>query len=126
MYRVLLILIITLLLPSALLAKRSELVMATTFSPQATAYIINRWQHQPGAVPIRTLNRTSASLEQLLDSVNDGHIDLVLTSSPMLLQHLQAHHRLAPSTIFPPRSNVRCRLRSAPVRRRSPSPASAY
>ncbi|WP_438333772.1 ABC transporter substrate-binding protein [Edwardsiella tarda] len=101
MYRVLLILIITLSLPSALLAKRSELVMATTFSPQATAYIINRWQHQPGAVPIRTLNRTSASLEQLLDSVNDGHIDLVLTSSPMLLQHLQAHHRLAPIDYLP-------------------------
>ncbi|WHQ23109.2 ABC transporter substrate-binding protein [Edwardsiella anguillarum] len=96
MYRACLTLIILLSLPLTLQAKRSELVMATTFSPQATAYIISRWQHQPGAVPIRTINRTSASLEQLLDNLNDGHIDLVLTSSPMLLQHLQDHHRLAP------------------------------
>ena len=79
-------------------AKKSELVIATTFSPDATAYIISRWQTQPQSVIIRTLNRTSASLEQLLDSAGGENIDLVLTSSPMLLQHLQhlqEHQRLA-------------------------------
>lgn len=44
---------------------------------------------------IRTLNRTSASLEQLLDTANAENVDLVLTSSPMLLQHLQEHQKLA-------------------------------
>ena len=76
-------------------AKKNELVIATTFSPDATAYIISRWQTQPQSVIIRTLNRTSASLEQLLDGAGGENIDLVLTSSPMLLQHLQEHQRLA-------------------------------
>ncbi|STL78117.1 regulatory protein [Escherichia coli] len=45
---------------------------------------------------IRTLNRTSASLEQLLDMANVENVDLILTSSPMLLQYLQEHQKLAP------------------------------
>lgn len=72
-----------------------ELVMATTFSPSATARIIQRWQTEPGSVMIRTLNRTSGSLEQLLDTANAENVDLILTSSPMLLQHLQEHQKLA-------------------------------
>lgn len=70
--------------------------MATTFSPGATAWIIQRWQTEPGSVMIRTLNRTSSSLEQLLDTANAENVDLILTSSPMLLQHLQEHQKLAP------------------------------
>ncbi|QHM77425.1 Phosphoglycerate transport regulatory protein PgtC [Mixta theicola] len=89
----LLLLISTLCRPSA--AQNNELVMATTFSPGATAWIIQRWQREPGAVRIRTLNRTSASLEQLLDAENRENVDLLLTSSPMLLQHLQEHRKLA-------------------------------
>lgn len=69
--------------------------MATTFSPSATARIIQRWQTEPGSVMIRTLNRTSGSLEQLLDTANAENVDLILTSSPMLLQHLQEHQKLA-------------------------------
>ena len=49
-------------------AKPDELVIATTFSPEATAHIISSWQQQPGAVRIRTINRTSAALERLLDT----------------------------------------------------------
>lgn len=41
-------------------AQGNELVMATTFSPSATVWIIDRWQKEPGSVMIRTLNRTSA------------------------------------------------------------------
>ncbi|MDN4361006.1 phosphoglycerate transport regulator PgtC, partial [Citrobacter portucalensis] len=78
------------------LAQGKELVMATTFSPGATAWIIQRWQTEPGSVMIRTLNRTSSSLEQLLDTANAENVDLILTSSPMLLQHLQEHQKLAP------------------------------
>lgn len=84
--------------------KKNELVIATTFSPDATAYIISRWRTQPQSVIIRTLNRTSASLEQLLDAAGGENIDLVLTSSPMLLQHLQEHHRLAAYPDAPPQS----------------------
>lgn len=49
------------LLSTSACAKRNELVMATTFSPEATAYLISRWQGQPQSVVIRTLNRTSTS-----------------------------------------------------------------
>lgn len=73
----------------------NELVIATTFSPEATAHIIAQWHKQPQAVSIRTLNRTSSSLERLLDTPMGENIDLVLTSSPMLMQHLQDHQRLA-------------------------------
>lgn len=76
-------------------AQSNELVMATTFSPGATSWIIQRWQTEPGAVNIRTLNRTSASLEQFLDAENAQNVDVILTSSPMLLQHLQEHQKLA-------------------------------
>ncbi|ATF52030.1 ABC transporter substrate-binding protein [Citrobacter werkmanii] len=84
------------LLSTASQAQGKELVMATTFSPGATAWIIQQWQTEPGSVMIRTLNRTSASLEQLLDTANADNVDLILTSSPMLLQHLQEHQKLAP------------------------------
>ncbi len=79
----------------ATIAKNDELVVATTFSPEATTYIMNSWKVQPEAVPIRTINRTSASLERLLDTQALENVDLVLTSSPMLMQHLQQHERLA-------------------------------
>lgn len=91
-----LILLVLMLPPRLGLAQSGELVMATTFSPSATSWIIQRWQTEPGSVMIRTLNRTSASLEQLLDTANAENVDLILTSSPMLLQHLQEHQKLAP------------------------------
>lgn len=77
-------------------AQSNELVMATTFSPGATEWIINRWQKESGSVMFRTINRTSGSLEQLLDGANGDNVDLILTSSPMLLQHLQDRQKLAP------------------------------
>ncbi|EKT60707.1 ABC transporter substrate-binding protein [Providencia burhodogranariea] len=77
------------------LAKSDELVIATTLSPEATTYIMNSWNARPNAIPIRTINRASASLERLLDTEALENVDLVLTSSPMLMQHLQQHHRLA-------------------------------
>lgn len=85
-----------LLFSSTAQAKHRELVMVTTLSPDATAYIITRWQQQPDSVMIRTLYRTSASLEQLLETEGAGPVDIILTSSPMLLQHLQQHGRLMP------------------------------
>ncbi|MFG3826143.1 ABC transporter substrate-binding protein, partial [Escherichia coli] len=54
------ILLLLLMDTGAVRAQRNELVMATTFSPGATAWIIQRWQTEPESVMIRTLNRTSA------------------------------------------------------------------
>lgn len=108
------------LLSRPTLAQHGELVMATTFSPGATAWIIQRWQMQPDSVTIRTLNRTSASLEQLLDTSNAENVDLILTSSPMLLQHLQEHQKLAPLEEVPQNS-----LRLVPESIRSTSVAVA-
>lgn len=102
-------------------AKPDELVIATTFSPEATAHIISSWQQQPGAVRIRTINRTSAALERLLDTPALEDVDLVVTSSPMLLQHLQEHDRLAELTDLP---EVSWRL--VPLRLRDNAAAVAF
>ncbi|WP_425593196.1 ABC transporter substrate-binding protein [Morganella morganii] len=102
-------------------AKPDELVIATTFSPEATAHIISSWQQQPGAVRIRTINRTSAALERLLDTPALEDVDLVVTSSPMLLQHLQEHDRLAELPDLPEVSR-----RLVPLRLRDNAAAVAF
>ncbi|HAE78489.1 MAG TPA: ABC transporter substrate-binding protein [Morganella sp. (in: Bacteria)] len=102
-------------------AKQDELVIATTFSPEATAHIISSWQQQPGAARIRTINRTSAALERLLDTPALEDVDLVVTSSPMLLQHLQEHDRLAELSGLPDVSR-----RLVPLRLRDNAAAVAF
>lgn len=102
-------------------AKQDELVIATTLSPEATAHIISSWQQQPGAVRVRTINRTSAALERLLDTPALENVDLVVTSSPMLLQHLQEHDRLAELPGLPDVS-----LRLVPLRLRDNVAAVAF
>ena len=59
-------------------AQGNELVMATTFSPSATVWIIDRWQKEM----IRTLNRISASLIQLLDLLL-LHMEALLNKSEL-------------------------------------------
>ncbi|HDF2329304.1 TPA: ABC transporter substrate-binding protein [Morganella morganii] len=102
-------------------AKKDELVIATTFSPEATAHIISSWQQQPGGARIRTINRTSAALERLLDTPALEYVDLVVTSSPMLLQHLQEHDRLAELSGLPDVSR-----RLVPLRLRDNAAAVAF
>ncbi|CAB5617064.1 Phosphoglycerate transport regulatory protein pgtC precursor [Klebsiella pneumoniae] len=59
-------------------AQGNELVMATTFSPSATVWVIDRWQQEM----IRTLNRISASLIQLLDLLL-LHMEALLNKSEL-------------------------------------------
>lgn len=82
----------------------NELVIATTFSSEATANILSQWQRLSPTHPVRALNRTSASLERLMDTPLNDSIDLILTSSPMLMQHLQDRQRLSPLPDLPPES----------------------
>ena len=63
-------------------AQGNELMMATTFSPSVTVWIIDRWQKEPGSVMIRTLNRISASLIQLLDLLL-LHMEALLNKSEL-------------------------------------------
>lgn len=72
-----------------------ELVIGTTFSEQATSQLIKALDIQSDAYSIRTLNRTSTSLKQLLLSERASDIDLVLSSSPMLFYALQQKGLLA-------------------------------
>lgn len=84
--------------------RANELVIATTFSPEATANILSHWPRQSPSIPVRALNRTSASLERLMDTPLNDSIDLILTSSPMLMQHLQDRRLLSTLPPLPPES----------------------
>ncbi|XKM12846.1 ABC transporter substrate-binding protein [Orbaceae bacterium ac157xtp] len=66
-----------------------ELLIATTLSTDATAHIIKKWEETQKNISINTLNRTSNSIERLVDSPFNNKIDLILTSSPMLMDHLR-------------------------------------
>ena len=76
-----------LLMPFTIMSK--ELVIGTTFSTDATVHLIKVWEQQSNHFPIRTLNRTSMSLNQLLSTSKAGNVDLILSSSPMLFDKLQ-------------------------------------
>ncbi|QIQ22380.1 ABC transporter substrate-binding protein [Zophobihabitans entericus] len=88
-----------LLMPFTIMSK--ELVIGTTFSTDATVHLIKVWEQQSNHFPIRTLNRTSMSLNQLLSTSKAGNVDLILSSSPMLFDSLQSKGELAdlPATI---------------------------
>ncbi|OBW94999.1 pesticidal protein Cry1Aa [Gallibacterium salpingitidis] len=78
------------------LSKASELVIGTTFAPEAIKPLIDEWNKRPNTIPITTLNRTSASINQLLSTEKAKQVDLVLSSSPMLFYNLQEKNKLAP------------------------------
>ncbi|HGO5823135.1 TPA: ABC transporter substrate-binding protein [Mannheimia haemolytica] len=90
--RVLLIGVFT-LLQAVTFAK--ELVIATTFSPEVTQQVISEWQAHSPNQNIRLINRTASSLQRLLDNPHAEQIDLVLSSSLFLFQHLHQQEKLA-------------------------------
>lgn len=86
---------IFLILPFSALA--SELIIGTTFSEDATSHLINTWQQkaQQQGFSVRTLNRTSNSLKQLLATDRASDVDLIISSSPILFYTLQQQGQLA-------------------------------
>lgn len=76
--------------------KAEELVIGTTFALEGVQHLIKEWNKQPDSFPITTLNRTSASLNQLLSTEKAREVDLILSSSPMLFYNLQHKNKLAP------------------------------
>lgn len=74
----------------------NELVIATTFSPEVTQQVISEWQARSPDKNIRLINRTAASLQRLLDNPHTEQVDLVLSSSLFLFQHLQQQDKLLP------------------------------
>lgn len=75
-------------------AKANELVIGTTFAQEGVQHLVNEWNKQPDTMQITTLNRTSASLNQLLSTEKAREVDLILSSSPMLFYNLQAKNKL--------------------------------
>lgn len=75
-------------------AKADELVIGTTFAQEGIQHLVNEWNKQPDTIPITTLNRTSASLNQLLSTEKAREVDLILSSSPMLFYNLQTKNKL--------------------------------
>ncbi|WP_249961038.1 ABC transporter substrate-binding protein [Histophilus somni] len=73
-----------------------ELVIATTFSPEVTQKVVAEWQAHSPDKNIRFINRTSASLQRLLDNPRAEQVDLVMSSSLFLFQHLHKQGKLHP------------------------------
>lgn len=71
-------------------------MIGTTFALEGVQHLIKEWNKQPDSFPITTLNRTSASLNQLLSTEKAREVDLILSSSPMLFYNLQHKNKLAP------------------------------
>ncbi len=80
---------------SLAMAADSELVILTTFSEAPiTALVDDFTQHYPD-VEVRVIHRRTQSSLQLLSKSYMQDIDLVLSSSPFLMQELANQHRLA-------------------------------
>lgn len=73
--------------------KAETLTIGTTLSVDSLQYLIGKWQESIGENKVKTVNRTAFSLEKLLMQPND--IDIIFSSSPILLQSLKENGKLA-------------------------------
>ncbi|WP_260260627.1 ABC transporter substrate-binding protein [Vibrio intestinalis] len=86
--------IATVLFPAVIQAKDNELVILTTFSREPLGALIEEFGKQYPQVEVRLIHRRTQSSIQLLNRSYIQDIDLVLTSSPFLMQELSNHGRL--------------------------------
>ncbi|WP_443088448.1 ABC transporter substrate-binding protein [Vibrio sp. LaRot3] len=82
------------LFPALVQAKDNELVILTTFSREPLGALIEEFAKQYPQVEVRLIHRRTQSSIQLLSRSYIQDIDLVLTSSPFLMQELSDHGRL--------------------------------
>ncbi|MCE0559332.1 ABC transporter substrate-binding protein [Motilimonas sp. E26] len=76
-------------------ANSNELVILTTFSREPLLPLINEFSAQHKNVDIQIVHRRTQSSIQLINKSYNKNIDLVLSSSPFLMQHLTDSSKLA-------------------------------
>lgn len=76
-------------------ANANELVILTTFSREPLLPLIDAFSAQHKNVDIQIVHRRTQSSIQLLNKSYNKNIDLVLTSSPFLMQHLTDGSKLS-------------------------------
>ncbi|WP_040977262.1 ABC transporter substrate-binding protein [Necropsobacter massiliensis] len=80
----------------SLSAQAIELVIGTTFSFEATEFLVKQWQTYSGVKNVRLINRTTHSLEQLFNQPHLENVDVILSSSPVLFHNLSKKQLLLP------------------------------
>ncbi len=85
---------ITLLSASLTNAQEKELVILTTFSREPLLPLIDEFSKQYQDVDVQVVHRRAQSSVQMLSKSYIQNIDIVLSSSPYLMQHLAENGRL--------------------------------
>lgn len=80
---------------SAALATQEELVILTTFSSEPVAGLIAQYKQANPRVDIKLIHRRTQSAIQLLNKSYIQDVDLVLSSSPFLMEQLHKRDQLA-------------------------------
>lgn len=85
---------IALLYASLASAQEKELVILTTFSREPLLPLIDEFSKQYQDVDVQVVHRRAQSSVQMLSKSYIQNIDIVLSSSPYLMQHLAENGRL--------------------------------
>lgn len=83
-----------LLLGTSVSAQEKELVILTTFSREPLLPLIDEFSKQYQDVDVQVVHRRAQSSVQMLSKSYIQNIDIVLSSSPYLMQHLAENGRL--------------------------------
>ncbi len=75
-------------------AKGEELVILTTFSNEPLVPLVKEFNRMHTDVKVKVIHRRASSSLQLLKKSYSDHIDLLLTSSPYIINHLANANKL--------------------------------
>lgn len=97
-------------LPSVTQAAERELVILTTFSREPLLPLVEEFSRRYEGVEVQIIHRRAQSSVQLLNKSYIQNIDLVLSSSPYLMQHLAQSGKLVtlPERMQTPDWLLRC------------------
>ncbi|NVD08998.1 ABC transporter substrate-binding protein [Vibrio sp. JPW-9-11-11] len=78
-------------------AEQEQLVILTTFSSEPISELIEDYKHRYPDVDIKLMHRRTQSVIQLLNKsyIKDVNVDVVLSSSPFMMQELNKRNQLA-------------------------------